>query len=180
MKLDKSLYDKDFLKQFTLAAIGYVEAEKYHIEPGMEIIDADLIPELSRELVREYELNNLLLDELRRYNSTSQVVEEFESAIVTTPAPKPRRMMSTRAPPRGRSHPIKHDVATPHQSLPTGSVDTMNGYDKILPLLSDRSISRIQCFAPSKLLTIIRAGQRENTRIALSAEQITDIFERVS
>jgi type IV secretory pathway ATPase VirB11/archaellum biosynthesis ATPase len=50
------------------------------------------------------------------------------------------------------------------------------GYGKIDPLLRDPSVSSIECSGADKNLTIIRAGQRQMTKIALSLAEINQLL----
>lgn len=166
MKTQKSIYDARFLKKFTLAVIQTVGTEKFNIPPTKEIIDADLVPELSEELLREYALNKEFLKKIRELDKSIEIVEEPKPE----PEPKPSIHVKHRPSPRPAMH-------TP--TFPMGT-DTTSGYKKIQPLLKDPSVSRIQCVSPNKPLIIIRAGQKQITKIALSPIQIKEIFEEIA
>ncbi len=53
-------------------------------------------------------------------------------------------------------------------------------YGRIMPLLNDPSVSSIECSGPGKMITIIRAGQKQFTKIVLNPNDIKEILERVS
>ena len=55
-----------------------------------------------------------------------------------------------------------------------------NGNDKIAPLLNDPSITTIECQGKGKELMIVRAGQRQKTRIVLEGSEILGILEGVA
>lgn len=64
------------------------------------------------------------------------------------------------------------------QSKP--DVNANNKYGKIAPLLDDASVSTIECLGEGKELMIIRAGQKQRTRISLNSVEINDILEVVA
>ncbi len=61
-----------------------------------------------------------------------------------------------------------------------GAVDETEEYGKISPLLNDPSVSTIECLGEGKELMIIRAGQKQRTRIVLSADEIKAVLDRVA
>lgn len=61
-----------------------------------------------------------------------------------------------------------------------GVIDKDNEYEKISPLLNDTSVSTIECSGEGKELMIIRAGQKQRTRIVLSGKEIKEILDKVA
>ncbi len=61
-----------------------------------------------------------------------------------------------------------------------GIVDEEQKYGKISPLLNDVSVSTIECPGEGKELMIIRAGQKQRTRVVLSAKDIKEILDKVA
>jgi len=59
-------------------------------------------------------------------------------------------------------------------------VGQIQEYGKITPLLNDPSVSTIECRGAEKLIIIIRAGQKQITKISLSAKDIKGILEKIS
>jgi len=161
-KIISKIYDKRFLKSFTLAIIKVIETKSFHITGPKEIVDADLIPKLSNELMRKYALNEILREQLHDID-TEEPVKPVHTTHLIHPKHVPNRTLPRPAKPK-----IPDITIDPN--------DTRTGFQKIQPLLDDFSISRIQCIAPKKPLMIIRSGQREITKIALTKENIKDIF----
>ncbi len=60
------------------------------------------------------------------------------------------------------------------------NADENEKYGEIAPLLNDGSVSTIECLGDGKELMIIRAGQKQKTRIALNATEIKDILEKIA
>lgn len=61
-----------------------------------------------------------------------------------------------------------------------GAIGQNGKYGKLIPLLEDPSVSSIECAGKNKELTIIRVGQRQRTRIVLSADEIKEILNEVA
>jgi hypothetical protein len=81
--------------------------------------------------------------------------------------------------PRGVVPPVPHGV--PHGvSPPNVSTGLSQDYGKVSPLLDDSSVSTIECSGQGRPLMIIRAGQKELTKVVLSAEDIKEILDKVS
>jgi len=53
-------------------------------------------------------------------------------------------------------------------------------YGKITPLLNDPSVSSIECSGAGRAITIIRAGQKQMTKITLNISDIKEILQKVS
>jgi hypothetical protein len=53
-------------------------------------------------------------------------------------------------------------------------------YGKITPLLNDASVSTIECLGAGKPVMIIRAGQKQLTKIILNTVEIKEILDKVS
>lgn len=167
MKEQSAQQSSDFLKKFTLAVLQVVEKRDFNIVPKTkEIIDADLVPELSHELLREFELNKRLMQKLKEVESISST---------QTQTTQPSRQKGT-----PKQKPQAPRVPQPPQPSQPQEEGETHGFEKILPMLSDYSVSRIQCIAPNKPLIIVRTGQRYITKIALTAQEITDVFKGVS
>lgn len=155
--MNSQLYNKQFLKSYTLAILKVIEQKKYNYATPKQIVDADLIPKLSEELMRRYALGEALR---RKLHEQEQVPQKDHH-----PLPPPQRTLP---------QPKQHQKEIP--STLVDPLDTRTGYQKIKPFLDDFSVSRIQCIAPQKPLIIIRAGQKITTKIALTKEDIHDVF----
>jgi len=55
-----------------------------------------------------------------------------------------------------------------------------SGYQKILPLISDIAVSKIQCVGPGKPVIVIRSGQKIVTKLALKQNEIYEVFKTLS
>ena len=69
---------------------------------------------------------------------------------------------------------------TPPTSYRETQSQSTQDYGKIAPLLNDPSISTIECKGAGILITVIRAGQRQETKISLGKQEIKDILNKIS
>jgi len=76
-----------------------------------------------------------------------------------------------------RALPTHARVTPPHVKSDVG---LSQDYGDITPLLNDPSISTIECQGEGRPLMIIRAGQRQPTKVVLRAAEIKEILEKVS
>lgn len=70
-----------------------------------------------------------------------------------------------------------------YQEVPastTGNSGDISDYGKVAPLLEDPSISTIECLGKGKELMVVRAGQRQKTRIVLSDKDISNFLGKVA
>ncbi len=72
------------------------------------------------------------------------------------------------------------DVMISPMIMSEGAIDAEGDYGKISPLLNDPSVSTIECMGEGKELMVIRAGQKQRTRIVLSAKEILGVLNRVA
>jgi hypothetical protein len=76
-------------------------------------------------------------------------------------------------------------IKSPQTAMPvrvseTNEVEDGQGYGKISLLLEDSSVASIECQGAGKSVMVTRAGQRQPTRIVLSAGEIRDVLDRIS
>ena len=168
MVIKETTQASDFLKQFTLSILKAIEYNEFNIPETKIIVDADLIPELSRELMREYMQNRELLRKLHE-------IESMDFLEAEAPQLKPLSHSQHKGLKRiGLGDKIK-SKKKPIIKTPV-VIDEGDGYQKIKPFLDDYTVSRIQCIAPLKPIIIIRSGQKQVTRITLSKNEIGDVF----
>jgi len=168
-----------FIQDFVFAIVQNIRAKNFNYDQR-EIIHADLVPRVS--------------DKVMQASMEKKFIPSME--ILAHPVPKPRPMPQ-RAPPRPM--PVKRvqprpmppmqvqtqpapvpvqPVIQPPQ-IPQG-IGISQEYGRITPLLNDPSISTIECIGPEKPIMVIRAGQRQMTKIALTSEEIKEILIKIS
>jgi hypothetical protein len=177
--MNTEIYDKRFLKSYTLAIIKVIEEKKFNIPPTKEIVDADLIPKLTEELMKKYILNETLRKKLHESNELNQESSSTENSNVQIrPVLKPLPVVHSSVPvlPIVKSLPPINKERPKIQDISINPLDKRTGFEKIKPLLDDFSVSRIQCLCANKPLIIIRSGQQQTTKIALTKENIHDVF----
>lgn len=68
----------------------------------------------------------------------------------------------------------------PPINMPKGGPVHVDGYGKINALINDPSISTIQCDGADKPISVIRAGQRQITKIVLNKEEVQGVLDKVA
>jgi hypothetical protein len=149
-----------FVRAFTFAVIQSVRSRKICPE-DRQCIHADLIPKVSEKVMRA----------------------SMEVPMPTVPKPVPvfvapvRKVRKVSPPPQ----PVPVRVVRQQQIItPATTTKTSQDYGKIMPLLNDPSVSTIECPGAGKPILIIRAGQRQITKITLNPQEIKDILQKIS
>ncbi len=155
-------YSENFVNKFTLAIIRVIERQEFKIENPM-FVNADLIPRLSRGLVQS-------IVEKRR------AIESLE--VKRRPAPIPIHPAGMIQPPQQQSH--GPGLVVPPMGPPMQRGFVPDEYGLITGLLSDPTITKIMMPSPGQPLSVIRMGQKEFTKIALSIEQVKQMFEKMA
>jgi len=186
----RRIYNYDFIKQFTLAILKVIERNRFNITQPKVIIDADIIPELSDELIREYTLNEELLRKLQEIEE----IDFLEPDALPMPerlSPEKKKTVRQLGLPQminpsivNRTPPMPQKAALPGGGmglqLPSDITRAGDGYELILPFIEDPAVSRIQCIGPNKPIQIIKAGQKHSTKVALTQEQIHDVLQEIA
>jgi len=168
-----------FIQKFVYAIIQNIRAKNFAYEEK-QVIHSDLVPRVS-EKVMQASLKE----------KVTQKVGIMPTAVKPPIVPErkimPRRMGMM--PPRGMARgpmpigrvPSQRPIQ-PMAQLPAApeGAKLSQDYGKITPLLNDPSVSTIECMGAGKPLMIIRAGQKQGTRISLSASEIKDVLQKVS
>jgi len=163
---DISLIANDrFIRRFVYAIIQNIRAKNFNYEER-HVIHADLVPRVS-EKVMQASLREKVTPRVG-------VVPVMRPRMMPRPIMVQRQMPPVRAPIPRPIHPMVQLPAAPQ------GTGLSQDYGKITPLLNDPSVSTIECSGAGKPLMIIRAGQKQGTRISLSAEDIKEILNKVS
>lgn len=180
-----------FLKEFTISIFKSMKS----IKPAplrREIINSDLIPTISEELI--HRTRNIIPSNKIIYQAVSQMnkpillteqkktlVREISSQnipvkiIQQTPANVSSKQIVPMRPKITESHPPKIIMPAPQNyQIPQQS------YGKLDNLLKDPTVTLIACTGAGQNITIIRAGERQDTKITLTPEEIVSLFEEVS
>jgi hypothetical protein len=116
-----------------------------------EILNADLIPSISEELFKKQALVE------------KKII--FRQPQIT--AFKPTPVQKKDAPRRVMPAPIDYPV-------------TQGEYGKITALIRDPAVTIIECNGPGTEIFIVRAGQRQITRISLTPVEINELIQKVA
>jgi len=173
-----------FFRGFVLSAIQVIRARNFVHEEKI-VIDADLVPKVSEKVMAA--AVSLPLPVVEKVEPKPVVVKRDMSELVA-PIRRPHKVQVV-APEQVVMPPVRADVeqvSEPTQGIvaPVVVADKAVGedgeYGKLGPLLNDPSISTIECSGEDKELMIIRAGQRQRTRISLNRVEIQEILNRVA
>ena len=177
-----SLISKDkFIQKFVYAIINNIRAKNFAYEER-HVIHAEMVPRMSERTMQA----SLGVRTTRRVPVMSVVAppvvrkkREVHPLLVPIIMPKrPARPMIPRQMPLAPA-PAPAQPTAQAPAAPQGATLSQD-YGKITPLLNDPSVSTIECSGAGKPLMIIRAGQKQGTRIALTAEEIKEILHKVS
>ena len=182
---DISLISSDpFIRKFVYAIIQNIKAKNFVYEEK-HVIHSDLVPKVSEKVIQA-SLKERTTPKVevvpiappvvvpKKRIMAHPFVPVARPKIVQRPRVLPRRMPPARAP-----APVVLPQMLQVPKVSQGVILSQD-YGKLTPLLNDPSISTIECSGANKPLMIIRAGQKQGTRISLSAEEIKEILQKVS
>ena len=177
-----------FVRQFVLSIIRNIQGKEFDYRER-PVIHADMVPKGSK---------NVRMAAM----ATSPVLENVEVPKPPIKIAPRRRDMSALVAPIGRTRNrggqrmiasrqimaparVAPPIASTGGGMPApvaapGQGVISEGYGKIAPLLDDPSISTIECEGANKPIMILRAAQRQKTRVVLTKEEIHEILEKVA
>lgn len=161
-----SASESPIVKSIVFSVLKKIIREKGFVNRG-EVINADLVPRVS---VKNFG---------SRETMESSVASPTKSKMIL-PSQRPHfnppvKTMPPRRPP--------HFQRAPQMNVPQGQNSQANfqgGYGVLDGLLRDNSVSTIECSGAGKSLSVVRAGQKQMTKIVLNEKQIKDFLEKVS
>ena len=151
-KLKIKLEDSPFVKAFTFAVLKTINPNFVIQEKG-QVINTELVPSISERILKPG-----LMGKHRRD------FREIGEPISSKPKVGLKKMQ-------------EQVYAMP---APRNIQFQEGEYGKITPLLQDRTISSIECPGPGRNLVIVRAGQRQFTKILLTGGEIKTFLEKVA
>jgi len=155
--------ESPLVRGITIQILKAIKNKKLQREEK-QIIHADLVPNVSQKVMQA---------------SLGEKTIPPRQHVLTQPILMPRRISPRPMQlPRGFQAPPKQMM--PPKAAPAEHHEPMEDYGKITPLLNDPTISSIECPGPGKQLFVIRAGQRQMTRITLSENEIKDILQKIA
>ena len=162
-----------FIRKFVFATIQSIRAKNLSYEKR-HVIHADFVPKVS-EKVMQASLGERTT--LGRRNMNELIAPTVKPKIMRPSIPLPtfvRRVI----PQQTQNSSVQQ--ITPPISSHGIHAGLSQDYGKITPLLNDPSVSTIECQGVGKSIMIIRTGQRQITKIVLSADDIKNILRKVS
>ena len=192
-----------FINKFVYTIIKTIRLQNFNYDER-QVIHADLVPKFSESVMQASLMERRIPATKEILNSRIPKHQHRDMSELIAPMigrPTSRSHMQIPAPsvPQLRIPPkpfVSPGGAVPQKAfevrLPEGEVMATKmaevkgevtlsaDYGKITPLLNDPSVSSIECQGQRRPVMIIRAGQRQVTRIVLSAEEIKEILQKVS
>ena len=195
-----------FINKFIYTVIKTIRSHNLNLE-DRHVIDSDLVPKFSESVMHASLVEKIIPAAVEveppkvpkhQHRDMSMLVAPIRNKPIRRhqmqiPAPTVPQHMTPSKPlapvaPVGDAVPQKaFEVKRPEGETMVAEVPAAKeevqlsaDYGKITPLLNDPSVSTIECQGPKKQVMIIRAGQRQLTRIVLSAEDIKGILQKVS
>jgi hypothetical protein len=167
-----------FVRAFVLNIIRTIKEKKFGGEKF--VIDAEMVPKVSSSVMMASMGFGIVRPKLE--SKEKDVVVRRNMSELATPIERisrgPVRVVRTKMAPPVVMRPIEVKKVVPVVAVK--SAVTEDGYGKITPLLNDTSISVIECQGKGKELMIVRAGQRQRTRIVLNSDDIANILEKIA
>ncbi|MBT7101932.1 hypothetical protein HN935_00285 [archaeon] len=176
--VDVSMIAADpFISKFVFAIIQNIRAKNFDYD-DRHVIHADMVPRASERVIHA----SLGEKITRRVPAMAPAVRKRDMSALVAPIARPRMRAPIQqvAPPvqaQTMAPPIQQAAPIVPQGMPPGLTQD---YGKITPLLNDPSISTIECQGPGKPVMIIRAGQKQVTKIVLSGKDIKEVLDKVS
>jgi hypothetical protein len=160
-----------FVRALTLAVIRNIQIDGVNYSER-EVIDADLVPKFSERVVMA-SLKEKKVEIKKDEKKKVSVISQDFGKLVEPVERVPRGGGSG-----GQEGLYSGSFAQQGVGFQTMPMQGMpgQGYGKIDPLLRDPSVSSIECSGADKNLTIIRAGQRQMTKIILSLAEINQLL----
>lgn len=143
-----------FVLEFISTIIQNIRAKNFVYEER-QVIHADLVPKVSTKVMHA-------------------------SLGEKTTIPTIKKELKTISPKIKAAPIISHPQITPPMAPKGAQTQLSQEYGKITLLLNDPSISTIECQGAGKPIMVIRIGQKQITRIVLSAKDIKIILDKVS
>ena len=171
-----------FIRKFVFAIVQNIRAKNFDYE-DRHVIHADMVPRASERVIHASLGEKVVKREIPVVAPV--VVKKRDMSGLVAPITRSRTRMIARQIPAPVQAPPVAPIAPPVQHVapaaPQGEpVGLTQDYGKITPLLNDPSVSTIECQGAGKPVMIIRAGQKQVTKISLSAKEIREILQKVS
>jgi len=150
------------------------------------LAESPLVTGLTLSVIESIELNELA--QIEKYIIDHELVPKFNERIVKA-SMKPR-VIKYRTDEIDKEIEINKQIEksrqVKHREYPQTNFGSTKGvmknekYGRIAPLLHDPSVATIECLGAGKQVTVIRRGQKQITKIALTTEEINKILENIS
>lgn len=177
-----------FIQKFVYAIIQNIRAKNFTYD-HRDVIHAEMVPRMSERTMQASMVEKVTAKPSIMPVAVTPIVvrKKVDMSALVAPISRPRfRNPMPRVAPR-MMPPVQVPSQAPISNMsmmetPSAPKETglSQDYGKITALLNDPSVSTIECSGAGKPLMIIRAGQKQGTRISLTAKEIKEILHKVS
>ena len=176
------------VRKFVINIVRNIQKRKY---PYLvrEVVHADMVPRFSEDVVmrsmgeRRFIRRPAIVSRVRETRDTRRSEKDDMSVLlepikVRSRAPRIEKVV---VPPKpvAPKPPVRNENVE-IEAPKSEEVELKRDYGKIMLLLNDVSVSTIDCPGPDKQIFVVRAGQREITKISLSAVDIRELLEKLA
>jgi hypothetical protein len=191
-----------FVREFMFTVLRTIHSQNICYDDKV-CIHADLVPRVSEKVMHASMKEKKIGPKTKEGGEPTKPIKELEKevamqeSILQQPIIPPSRIR--RIPPR-QAHPVAQQIPpepprpqppiqqppqppAPPQMLPPqtgGPTAPTQDYGRINALLNDPSVSSIESSGPGKPIVIIRAGQRQFTKISLNPAETKKLLETVA
>jgi hypothetical protein len=165
------------VSNFVLAIIKSYRLGKISCDAKV-CIHADMVPKVS-EKVMHASLREKIIPPKKEEPPRTLEINKLAEPIHLHER-RPMRQTLRPIPPKIQQVPLPSQQTPPLAPVQDKSVGIVSGYGKLDGLFADPSVSSIECPGPGKPVMIIRAGQRQFTKISLNPKEIQELLEQVA
>ena len=165
-----------FVRRFVWGVVQNIRAKNFEHREKF-VVDADLVPRVSEKVM----LASMGTNVIRR--DMQELVAPIKRLRTRTRIIRPKPIAPIMTQSRQIVPPVQNiprEIVAAPVLVPGKVIDVGEGYGKITPLFNDNSVSTIECAGEGKELMVIRAGQKQKTRIVLSDAEIRKVLQEVA
>lgn len=176
-------FGSKLIKIISLNVLKNIQKEKFNIK-NPEILGErdifDLSDKLMKSILAKNESLRLIDKSLKSFETPIKQIQEIRTKPILEKTKEKIERPLLKQPPvfmnRGRNF-NQPKIPAPQIQQPIQKIKT---YGKLDFLIKDGSISFIQCYGPDKPISVIQRGQKNNTPIILTQEEIDQVLDQFS
>lgn len=183
MKNENQDFGLKLIKRININILKKIQKEKYGVKHP-EILSQKEIIELSDKLMKSILAKNesirIIDKSLKYFELPIKKIQKIKTKPILEKTKEKIERPLLKQPPIfiNREMTLNKPISPiPQVQQPAPKIRT---YGKIDFLIKDNSISFIQCYGPDKQVSVIQRGQKNNTPIILTQEEIDSVLDQLS